>query len=112
MRERNGRMQAALAEFRGAYEIIFCVDPSRDRTEEVILESIDTEPRIRMLVFSRRFGQPAATMAGIFASDGDATLVIDVDLQDPPELISRLFTKLNEGYEVVYARRRSRKGET
>jgi dolichol-phosphate mannosyltransferase len=106
------RVESVLTKFQTAYEIIFCVDPSTDGTEGAILESINSNPRIRMLVFSRRFGQPAATMAGIFASDGDACLVIDVDLQDPPELIPLLFQKLSEGYEVVYARRRSRKGET
>ena len=63
-------------------------------------------------MFSRRFGQPAATMAGILACSGDSCAVIDVDLQDPPELIERLHQKLKEGYEVVYAKRRSRKGET
>jgi len=106
------RVRAALAQFQGTYEIIFCVDPSTDGTETVILEGINSDPKIRMLVFSRRFGQPAATMAGIFSSDGDTCVVIDVDLQDPPELVPLLFEKLNEGYEVVYARRRSRKGET
>jgi dolichol-phosphate mannosyltransferase len=65
-----------------------------------------------MMVFSRRFGQPAATMAGILTCSGATCVVIDVDLQDPPELISELHAKLKEGYEVVYAKRRSRKGET
>jgi polyisoprenyl-phosphate glycosyltransferase len=94
------------------YEILFCLDPSPDRTEEVISEQIQRNPRIRLVVFSRRFGQPAATMAGILMTTGETTTVIDVDLQDPPELIADLYAKLNEGYEVVYARRRSRKGET
>lgn len=64
------------------------------------------------MVFSRRFGQPAATMAGILSCTGDACVVIDVDLQDQPELIESMYAKLAEGYEVVYAKRRSRKGET
>ena len=64
------------------------------------------------MVFSRRFGQPAATMAGIFCSRGEACVVIDVDLQDPPELIMAMHEKLREGYEVIYAKRISRKGET
>ena len=95
-----------------SYEILFCLDPSPDRTEEVIAAEIQRNPRIRLIVFSRRFGQPAATMAGIMTARGAASVVIDVDLQDPPEVIPALYAKLREGYEVVYARRLSRKGET
>lgn len=94
------------------YEIIFTLDPSPDRTEDVILEEINRNPNIKLLVFSRRFGQPAATMAGILTCSGKTCVVIDVDLQDQPELIEQMHTKLNEGLEVVYAKRRSRKGET
>ena len=94
------------------YEIIFALDPSPDNTEAIILEEINRNPNIKLMVFSRRFGQPAATMAGILACTGETCVVIDVDLQDQPELIEQMYTKLNEGYEVVYAQRRSRKGET
>lgn len=94
------------------YEIIFALDPSPDRSEEIILGEINRNSQIKLLVFSRRFGQPAATMAGIFSCGGRACVVIDVDLQDPPELIEQLHSKLTEGNEVVYAQRRSRKGET
>jgi len=95
-----------------SYEIIFTLDPSPDRTEEIILEEINRNQNIKLMVFSRRFGQPAATMAGILGSSGETCVVIDVDLQDQPELIDQMYTKLNEGYEVVYAKRRTRKGET
>lgn len=95
-----------------SYEIIFTLDPSPDRTEEVILEEIDRNPNIRLMVFSRRFGQPAATMAGILSCQGETCVVIDVDLQDQPELIAQMYAKLSEGFEVVYAKRRSREGET
>ena len=95
-----------------SYEIIFALDPSPDKTEEVILEEINHNSNIKLLVFSRRFGQPAATMAGILSCTGKTCVVIDVDLQDQPELIEQLYQKLDEGYEVVYAKRRSRKGET
>jgi polyisoprenyl-phosphate glycosyltransferase len=94
------------------YEIIFCLDPSPDNTEEKILEEINRNENIKLLVFSRRFGQPAATMAGILSCTGDYCVVIDVDLQDPPELILPMYEKLKEGYEVVYAKRRTRQGET
>ena len=95
-----------------SYEIIFALDPSPDNTEAIILEEINRNQNIKLMVFSRRFGQPAATMAGILACTGETCVVIDVDLQDQPELIEQMYAKLNDGYEVVYAQRRSRKGET
>jgi len=95
-----------------SYEIVFTLDPSPDRTEEIILEEINRNQNIKLMVFSRRFGQPAATMAGILTCTGKTCVVIDVDLQDQPELIEQMYAKLSEGYEVVYAKRRSRKGET
>jgi glycosyltransferase involved in cell wall biosynthesis len=96
----------------GSYEIIFSLDPSPDGTERVIREEVAANPCISLLVFSRRFGQPAATMAGIFNCRGQWCVVIDVDLQDPPELIETLFRKAADGYDVVTARRSSREGET
>jgi dolichol-phosphate mannosyltransferase len=92
----------------GSYEIIFCYDPSPDRTKEIILEEIIRNPRIRLLCFSRRFGQPSAMMAGIHHCIGEACVVIDADLQDPPELISELYRTLQEGFDVVLAKRRRR----
>jgi len=106
------RLEPVLAAIGGGYEIIFGLDPSPDQTEAVILDEVARNPRIKLLVFSRRFGQPAATMAGILSCIGETCVVIDVDLQDPPELISELYALLGEGNEVVYAKRRSRKGET
>jgi dolichol-phosphate mannosyltransferase len=94
------------------WEIIFSVDPSPDRTEEVILGLRELDPRVKMLRFSRRFGQPAATLAGMAAARGEATVVIDCDLQDPPELIADMVRLWREGFDVVYAQRRSREGET
>jgi dolichol-phosphate mannosyltransferase len=106
------RIEAVLNKSQFSYEIIFCLDPSPDNTEAVIQEEIQRNPDIKLLIFSRRFGQPAATMAGILFCKGENCIVIDVDLQDPPELIDSMYEKLKEGYEVVYAKRRSRKGET
>jgi polyisoprenyl-phosphate glycosyltransferase len=94
------------------YEIIFCLDPSPDKTEFILRQEIQRNPAIKLLLFSRKFGQPAATIAGILHCRGDACIVIDVDLQDPPEMIPILYNKMQEGYDVVYATRRSRKGET
>ena len=94
------------------YEVIFCMDPSKDQTENKILLHLETNSRIKLLRFSRRFGQPMATLAGLKFSSGDVVVVIDVDLQDPPELIGEMVKKWSEGYDVVMAQRRSRKGET
>lgn len=106
------RTGAVMAKMGGNYEIIFALDPSPDNTESIILDAINRNPNVKLLVFSRRFGQPAATLAGILCCTGETCVVIDVDLQDQPELIEQLYSKLSEGYEVVYARRRSRQGET
>jgi glycosyltransferase involved in cell wall biosynthesis len=94
------------------WELIFSVDPCTDRTEELILELREEDPRVKMLRFSRRFGQPMATIAGLEVAGGDAVVVIDCDLQDPPELILELVARWREGYDVVYAQRRTRAGET
>jgi dolichol-phosphate mannosyltransferase len=94
------------------WEIIFSVDPSIDGTEQAILALHERDPRVKMLRFSRRFGQPAATLAGMAAASGAAVVVIDCDLQDPPELIAQMVERWREGFDVVYAQRRTRKGET
>ena len=93
------------------YEIIFALDPSPDRTEEVLLEARAADPRIKLLKFSRRVGQPMATLAGMEYSRGDAVIVMDVDLQDPPELVPEMVAKWREGYDVVLPQRRQRTGE-
>ena len=93
------------------YEIIFSLDPSPDRTEDVILEARAQDPRVKLLKFSRRFGQPMATLAGMEYSRGDAVIVMDVDMQDPPELVREMVGKWREGYDVVLPQRRQRTGE-
>jgi dolichol-phosphate mannosyltransferase len=93
------------------YEIIFSLDPSPDRTEDVILEARAQDPRVKLLKFSRRFGQPMATLAGMEYSSGDAVIVMDVDMQDPPELVREMVGKWREGYDVVLPQRRQRTGE-
>jgi len=94
------------------YEIIFALDPSPDRTEEVILQHRNENPRIKLISFSRRVGQPMATLGGLQSARGDAVVAIDVDLQDPPELILEMVRLWREGWDVVMAQRRSRAGET
>lgn len=94
------------------YEIIFSLDPSTDRTYEVIKENMARNRHIKLITMSRRFRQAAATMAGVLNCTGDICVVIDVDLQDPPEVITDLVAKWKEGYDVVYAQRIDRQGET
>src|SRR5216684_9185525 len=80
------RTEAVMEKLGVGYEIIFALDPSPDETEAVILREIERNPAVKMILFSRRFGQPAATMAGILNCTGEKCVVIDVDLQDPPEV--------------------------
>jgi len=94
------------------FEIIFVLDPSSDRSEEIIENLHDTEKRIKLLRLSRRFGQPMATLAGLHCASGKAVIVMDVDLQDPPELIPEMVSKWKNGFDVVYAQRKNREGET
>ncbi|HTZ62854.1 MAG TPA: glycosyltransferase [Solirubrobacteraceae bacterium] len=106
------RIARTLAHLELDWELIFSVDPCTDRTEERVRVLCDRDRRVKMLRFSRRFGQPMATIAGLEAAAGDAVVVVDCDLQDPPELIPALVARWDEGYDVVYAQRRSRAGET
>ena len=105
------RLRPVLSAISEDYEIVFSLDPSPDRTEEVILEARARDERIKLLRFSRRFGQPMATLAGMEYSRGDAVIVMDVDMQDPPELVGEMVAKWREGYEVVLPQRRQRTGE-
>jgi dolichol-phosphate mannosyltransferase len=105
------RVRPILGAITEDYEVIFALDPSPDRTEEVILEARAEDPRIKLLRFSRRFGQPMATLAGLQYSAGEAVVVMDVDLQDPPELLGEMVAKWRAGYDVVLPQRRQRTGE-
>jgi glycosyltransferase involved in cell wall biosynthesis len=93
------------------YEIIFSMDPSPDRTETVILEQRVANARIKLIKYSRRFGQQMAILGGMSYSRGDAVVVMDVDQQDPPELVSEMWRLFSEGWDVVLAKRRRRVGE-
>ena len=95
-----------------SFEIIFIMDPSSDETEKVIKEQANIDKKIKLLKLSRRFGQPSSTIAGIHNASGNRVVIIDVDLQDPPELIIEMNKKMDDGYDVVVAKRSSREGET
>jgi polyisoprenyl-phosphate glycosyltransferase len=105
------RVRPILGAISPDFEIIFAMDPSPDRTEEVILQERASDGRIKLLKFSRRFGQPMASLAGMQYSSGDAVIVMDVDLQDPPELVPAMVEKWREGFDVVLPQRTRRTGE-
>ena len=105
------RLRLALTAITADYEVVLALDPSPDRTEAIILEHRAQDERIKLLRFSRRFGQPMATLAGLAYSCGDAVVVMDVDLQDPPEMLPEMVARWREGFDVVLPQRRSRAGE-
>lgn len=95
-----------------AWELILVNDGSYDRSAEIMREMQQRDSRIRVINFARNFGHQNAVTAGMDYARGDAVVVIDADLQDPPEVILQLLDKWREGYHVVYAVRKERKGET
>lgn len=95
-----------------SYEIIFVNDGSKDKTRDKVEEICKNDERIKLINFSRNFGHQAAITAGMDLALGDAVIVIDADLQDPPEVILKMIEKWKEGYEVVYGKRIKREGET
>lgn len=113
--ELHRRLSALLAPMAlsGGYEMIFVNDGSRDASLPQLMRLAELDAaHVRYLSFSRNFGHQIAVTAGLDRAEGEAVVIIDADLQDPPELIPALYAKLHEGYEVVYAKRRSRQGES
>ena len=106
------RLSLAMDAIKQNYEIVFINDGSQDATLSIMKSLRDENDEITIVDLSRNFGKEIATTAGIDASKGDATVIIDADLQDPPELIEKLIEKWSEGYDVVYAQRKQRDGET
>jgi dolichol-phosphate mannosyltransferase len=96
----------------GDAEAILVDDGSRDRTYELMVKGASVDPRFRLVRLSRNFGHQIALTAGVDLATGDAVIVIDADLQDPPEVVLDLAKRWREGYDVVYAVRDEREGET
>jgi glycosyltransferase involved in cell wall biosynthesis len=93
-------------------EVVYVDDGSSDRTAEILANLASADPRVSVVVLSRNFGKEIALTAGLDHANGDAIVVIDADLQDPPELIPTLFANFKDGYDVVYAQRTHREGES
>src|SRR5690606_34816641 len=110
--ELYNRLQRTVSQISESYEFIFVNDGSMDHSLLELLKLSEQDTRVFYINFSRNFGHQIAVTAGLDASNGKAVVIIDGDLQDPPELITDLYTKYKEGYEVVYAKRKERKGES
>ena len=94
------------------YEVIFVNDGSRDATKEILDDLAAQDKRVKVCHFSRNFGQQAAILCGFKKSSGEAVIVMDADLQDPPEVALQMIEKWKEGYEIVHGKRKKRKGES
>ncbi|MFN2601804.1 MAG: glycosyltransferase family 2 protein [Gemmatimonadaceae bacterium] len=108
----HSRLLQVLGAAGESFEVIFVNDGSTDRSPEMIDSICRSDPRFKAIHFSRNFGHQAAVTAGLHSSTGDCVAVIDADLQDPPEMIIEMMKKWREGYEVVYAQKRSRMGDS
>lgn len=106
------RLKRVLTELGLSHEIIFVNDGSTDNSWNVILSIADHDPTVKAIGLSRNFGHQIAITAALDASLGTSVVIMDADLQDPPELIGTMYAKFCEGYDVVYAQRRTREGET
>lgn len=110
--ELNERLNKVCSLITNDYEIIFINDGSKDKSLDKLVELANSNSHCYYINFSRNFGHQIAVTAGIDACRGNSVVIIDGDLQDPPELIFELYSRHKEGYEVVYAQRRSRSGES
>ena len=106
------RIEEILTQINESYEIVFINDGSKDNTLNVLLNAKQNFKNIRIINFSRNFGKEAALTAGLDKARGEAAIPIDVDLQDPPELIKELVAKWREGYDVVLAKRADRTSDS
>ena len=110
--ELHRRMAAVLGNIGQPWELVCVNDGSRDASLSMLLSLREQDARVKIINFSRNFGHQIAITAGMDYALGDAIAIIDADLQDPPELIGEMFDKWREGYEVVYAVRAHRQGES
>lgn len=112
LHELHRRVQEVMDQTGEPWELVLVNDGSQDRTPEIMRELHDADPRVKIVDFARNFGHQIAATAGVDYAQGDAVIIIDADLQDPPEVMLEMIDRWKEGYEVVYAVRAERKGET
>ncbi len=112
LRETHKRLTQVMAGMNEPYEIVYVNDGSRDRTPDILRELAANDPHVRAVMFARNGGHQTAVTAGLDYACGDAVVIIDADLQDPPELIPQMAEKWKSGVQVVYAQRNKRDGET
>jgi polyisoprenyl-phosphate glycosyltransferase len=105
------RLQQTMSEFDGPAEVVMVDDGSRDSTVQLVQAASASDPRFKLIQFSRNFGHQMAITAGMDAAAGEAVIIMDADLQDPPYVILQMIEKWQEGYEVVYGLRKHRQGE-
>lgn len=110
--ELHKRLAAFLGDVGESWEVIFVDDGSRDRSREMLRALAEQEPRYKVVGFARNFGHQIAITAGVDYAEGEAVVVMDADLQDPPEVVKAMIDKWREGFDVVYAVRTKREGET
>ncbi|TVX95487.1 glycosyltransferase family 2 protein [Cohnella terricola] len=106
------RLKAVLDKLGETYEIVFVNDGSRDKTSDIVRSFCEADRNVKLVEFARNFGHQIAVTAGMDHSSGRTVVLIDADLQDPPELIADMVAKWREGYDVVYGKRIERKGES
>jgi len=112
IRETHKRLTQVFQSMEEAYEIIYVNDGSRDRTGEILREIAMEDPCARAVLFARNSGQEMAITAGLDYASGDAIILIDADLQDPPELIPQMAARWKKGVQMIYAQRKDRAGKS
>lgn len=110
--EINKRLKSVSSQLGLAYEFVFVNDGSKDASLSILKKLSQEENHVKYISFSRNFGHQIAVTAGLDHCKGDVIVIIDADLQDPPELILEMYQKYKEGYKVVYAKRKKRQGES
>ena len=110
--ELDRRLKAFLSEIDETWEVVFIDDGSHDNTSAGLSRLAAEEPRYKVISFSRNFGHQIAITAGMDRAEGDAVVIMDADLQDPPEVVAEMIQKWREGYDVVYGQRSTRHGES
>lgn len=106
-----GRLKAHLDQLGESYELVFVDDGSTDRSRAILAAKAMLDPSVRVVALSRNFGHEMATTAGLQYARGQAAIVMDADLQDPPEMIAPFLAKWRQGYQIVYGIRTERRGE-